>query len=250
MDRRKFVCDVLPGFPAYTLLAEFGAARAASRSRLEPHRWIERQDEIAAALSRGEMRPERWRAEVESLARSVDVAQLMAEVGRARGSFLGRALPGYPAKRTIRFRDATGARRKLRYAVALFTFDRRNVVTPHAHRNMVSAHLVVEGAFRVRNFDRVRNADGAIVIRPSVDETIRVGDVSTIGTTRDNIHWFVPCSDRAATLDIIVSGLDRDLPRCTIEAVDPIRGTKQPDGTIHAPILGFEEAIRVYTPEI
>ena len=250
MDRRKFVCDVLAGFPAYALLAEFGAVHAASGSRLPADRWITRQHEIAVALSRGEIHPERWRAEVELLAGSVDVAQLMADLARADTRFIGRALPSYPAKRTIRFRDETGARRDLRYAVALFTFDRRNVVTPHAHRNMVSAHLVVEGAFRLRTFDRVRDAGGAIVIRPSGDGTIRVGDVSTIGTARDNIHWFVPRSARAATLDVIVSGLDRGQPRYTIEAVDPVRGAQQPDGTIRAPILDFDEASQIYTPDV
>lgn len=250
MDRRKFVLDVLTGFPAYALLAEIGAAHATPASRLAASRWIDHQQEIAVALSRGQMPPARWRAEVAALARTVDVAQLMAEVGRAWSRPAGRALPSYPVKRAIRFRDETGKRRKLRYAVALFTFDRRNVVTPHAHRNMVSAHLVVDGAFRVRNFDRIRDEDGAIVIRPSVDETIRVGDVSTIGPTRDNIHWFVPRSDRAATLDVIVSGLDPGEPRYRVEAVDPVRGTRLPDGTLRAPILGFEAASRFYSPEI
>lgn len=250
MDRRKFARDVLTGFPAYALLATFGAARATPASKLSAKRWIDRQQEIAVALARGEMIPDQWRAEVESLARAVDMAQLMAEVGRARSSSVGRGLPTYPMKHAIAFRDEAGARRKLRYAVALFTFDRNNVVTPHAHRNMVSAHLVVEGAFRVRNFDRLRDEDGAIVIRPSLDETIGVGDVSTIGPARDNIHWFVPTSDRAATMDVIVSGLDREKPRYKIEAIDPVRATALPDGSLRAPILGFEEASRFYTPDI
>ena len=152
MDRRKFVREVLAGFPVYALLAEVGVARAATRSGRGTDGWITRQHEIAVALARGEIAPGQWRAEVESLAGSVDVPQLMADLARADTRFIGRALPSYPIKRTIRFRDATGARRRLRYGVALFTFDRRNVVTPHAHRNMVSAHLVVEGAFRVRTF--------------------------------------------------------------------------------------------------
>ena len=250
MDRRQFVREVLAGFPVYALLAEVGIAGAATRSSRGTDRWIAHQHEIAVALARGEIAPGQWRAEVESLAGSVDVPQLMADLARADIRVVGRALPSYPIKRTIRFRDATGARRRLRYAVALFTFDRRNVVTPHAHRNMVSAHLVVEGAFRVRTFDRVRDADGAIVIRPSGDGAIRVGDVSTIGTRRDNIHWFVPRTARAATLDVIVSGLDRTQPRYAIEAVDPVRGARQPDGTIRAPILDFAEASRIYTPDV
>ena len=115
---------------------------------------------------------------------------------------------------------------------------------------MVSAHLVVEGAFRVRNYDRVRDEADAIVIRPSVDATIEIGDVSTISPDRDNIHWFVPRGGRAATFDVIISGLDEGQPSFDIEAVDPVRGQVLADGAIRAPIVSFEESSRFYTRDV
>lgn len=248
MHRRQFIGGVLTAFPAYALLAEIGAARAASDRASA--RWIAAQDEIARALAGGELSPAQWRTEVARLTRTVDVSQLMAEVDGAEIRHVGRALPTYPLKRSVYFRDETGARRKLRYAAALFGFAPGNVVTPHAHRHMVSAHIVVEGAFRVRNFDRVRDEPGAVVIRPSVDAVIEVGDVSTITPDRDNIHWFVPRGARAATFDVIVSGLEHGQPAYDIEAVDPVRGRALADGLIRAPILGFEESSRFYTPDI
>src|SRR5262249_22801513 len=141
-------------------------------------------------------------------------------------------------------------RRKLGFGAALFVFGRDSVITPHAHRHMVSAHLVVEGAFRVRCFDRLRDEDGAIVIRPRSDATVGLGDVSTMSSPRGNVHWFVPLSERAMTFDVVVSGLDRGAPPHVIEAVDPVRGERLPDGTIRTPILSFEESSRFYTREI
>jgi hypothetical protein len=52
------------------------------------------------------------------------------------------------------------------------------------------------------------------------------------------------------TFDVIVDGLDHGEERFKIEAIDPIRGTKLPDGTLRAPILTFEESSRFYTREI
>lgn len=248
-SRRDFAGLVLAAFPVYALLAEFVPARAAVARSDAARRWIGRQDEIARALSRGEIAPHQWRQEVEALSRSVDLDQLMAEINRSRIRVAGRGQPNDPIKRTIRFRDDTGTPQRLGYAAALFNFDRQNVITPHGHRHMLSAHLVVEGAFRVRNFDRVRDEDGAMILRPGIDTTIRRGAVSTIGPERDNIHWFVPRSERATTFDIIVTGLGPEQPRYVVEPVDPLRGTRLPDGTLRAPILDFEESSRFYTAD-
>ena len=248
MMRREFARTVLAAFPVYALLAECRPAGAASGTAAR--RWIMRQDDLARALLRDEVSLEQWRREVAALSLSVDIEQLMAEIDRSLVQDVGRGQANDPFKRSILFRDETGTPQRLHYAAALFGFERHNVITPHAHRHMVSAHLVVEGAFRVRNFDRVRNEDGAVIIRPSIDETITVGEVSTIGRERDNIHWFVPRSERAVAFDIIVSGLDEDAPRYVIEAVDPVRGTPLPDGTVRAPILDFAEAGRFYTADL
>ena len=248
MHRRQFIGHVLSAFPAYALLAEFGVARAAAdRASV---RWIAAQDEIARALANGQISPAAWRADVARLTSEVDLPRLLAEIDGAEIRYVGRALPSYPLKRMIRFRDESGARRSLRYAAAWFGFAPDNVITPHAHRHMVSAHLVVEGAFRVRNYDRVRDEADAIVIRPSVDATIEIGDVSTISPDRDNIHWFVPRGGRAATFDVIVSGLDEGQPSFDIEAVDPVRGQVLADGAIRAPIVSFEESSRFYTRDV
>ena len=250
MDRRSLLRRTLAAFPAYALLAEFAGSSVVAGSGKAARSWILDQQDLALALAHGEIPPKRWQAEVEALARQVDLAELVAEIGRAEARHVGRALPSYPVKRSLVFRDQAGAPRKLRYACALFGFDRGNVITPHGHRHMVSAHLVIEGAFRVRTFDRLRDEPGAMIIRPTSDETIQVGAVSTMSSERDNIHWFVPRTERAVTFDVIVSGLDPDAPSYTIQAIDPVRGEALPDGSLRAPILGFEEASRFYTAEV
>ena len=89
-----------------------------------------------------------------------------------------------------------------------------------------------------------------MVIRPTRDYVARVGQVSTMCSERDNIHWFVPQGGPATTFDIVISGLDAGQPDYEIKAIDPVGGRRLGDGTILAPIMGFAEASRRYTAGI
>ncbi|RKG92486.1 hypothetical protein [Corallococcus terminator] len=245
LTRRGHLGAMMSGFVLYALLGE---ARAAPPSRrLSPGRWVDRQQELARTLASGQVRPEGWCTEVERLAAEVDVAELMAEVRRSRLKAGNVGGTNDPRKRSVVFLDGAGAPRRLNYATALFEFQPHNVITPHGHKNMVSAHMVVEGRFRIRNFDRVRDEDGAMVIRPTRDHLAATGEVSTMCSARDNIHWFVPQGGPATTFDVIISGLDPKAPSYALDAIDPLGGRRLPDGLLVAPIIGFEEASRKYT---
>lgn len=224
---------------------------AAPRRRMAATDWIERQGELARALKSGEITPLAWMSEVERLAGEIEVAELMATVNRQ--AVTQQALPttNDPRKSSVRFIDAQGEPRQLGYGAALFAFEPHNVITPHGHRHMVSSHLVVEGAFRVRNFDRIRDEGGAMVIRPTRDYVAEVGDLSAMTSDRDNIHWFVPDGGgRGMTFDVIISGIDPGEPDYEIEAVDPLAGEVLADGTIRAPKIGFDVASAKYTASV
>jgi len=153
--------DLLGAFTAYALLAEISSARLARRTP-SARAWLDRQEELARALASGTLGSEAWRREVEVLGREADVERLVAE---ALPSSAVRALPTDPTRRILRWRGPDGRPLQQRYAVALFRFDRGNVITPHGHRGMQSAHLVIEGSLRARTYDRLGETSGALVLR-------------------------------------------------------------------------------------
>jgi hypothetical protein len=249
ITRRTQIAAILPAFTAYAFLGE---ARAAAPARRGPaQRWIARQDEIGRALASGQMKPVDWCFEVERLGREVDVSELMATVNRSQLTAAGAGGLHDPAKRFVRFLDEHGAPRRLSYGAALFAFGPDDVITPHGHRHMVSAHMVVEGRFRVRNYDRIGDASGAMIVRPTRDFQAVPGQVSTMCSQRDNIHWFVPMGGKPAmTFDVIISGLDAGQPDYEIKAVDVLGGRRRRDGAIVAPIMDFEASSRKYTARL
>lgn len=212
--------------------------------------WIEKNKLLADALRQGEISPLEWQNGVERLAGRVGSDELIALLERSDRRPRGRGLPSYPLKHSIRFRDVDASVQKLRYAVAVFEFDEGNVITPHAHRNMVSAHTVLNGSFRVRTYDTVRRDGDALVIRPASDETVGEGAVSTMSRNRNNVHWFVPLTDKARTLDVIVAGLRQGEPAYQIKAVDPMRGKRLDGGLIRASYMSFEDGARIYSPDV
>ncbi|HET9230803.1 MAG TPA: hypothetical protein VFO00_05915 [Vitreimonas sp.] len=245
---RRALTAFLPAFAAYALLGE---ARGEAPARTSAVRWIDAQEEIARALAGGEIAPIAWQTEVERLAAEVDLGELMASVNGARLTAAPRGSHNDPAKRNVRFVDANGEPRRLHYGAAIFDFQPHNVITPHGHRHMVSAHIVVAGALRVRNYDRIGDEAGAMIIRPTRDYVARLGDVSTMSSQRDNIHWFVPNGGApATTFDVIISDLDPGQPSYEIRAIDPIGGRVRADGAIVAPIMEFGVSAARYTPDV
>jgi hypothetical protein len=254
LTRRSHITGLFAAFTVIALASE--TACAAPQRRMAARDWIERQGELARAFRRGEITPLAWMVEVERLAAEIDVAELMAEVNAAQITANTLSPTNDPAKRSIRFLDSNGAPRRLGFGAALFDFTPANVITPHGHRHMASSHLIVDGRFRIRNFDRIGDIgqpgslDEAMVIRPTRDMIAGVGTLSAMSATRDNIHWFVPQGGPARTFDVVVSGLDPDQPDYDIRAIDPLRGQTRADGTIVAPVIGFEEASSRYTASV
>lgn len=239
------------GIASFVSFALLGEARAmVPGRRVSARAWIDRQEEIAEALSQGQISGKAWMSEVERLAREVDLAELLDTVRRSRVTEGGTPNHNDPHKRYVRFLDEAGQPRQLTYGAAFFDFAPTNVVTPHGHKHMVSAHMVVKGAFRVRNFDRLRDEGEAMIIRPTRDYIARVGHLSAMSTERDNIHWFVPHGGVAATFDVVIDGLDAGAPEYDIKAIDPVGGRHLADGAIVAPIISFADSSARYTADV
>ncbi len=243
LARRELNAALVGAIGTYGLIdAIAGAAAWARATSRGGRRWIEAQQQIAAELRAGRMQPRKWQEEVEALAAEVDLAELLQLTDFAALKASMDFSDGQPSKRFVNFKDAG----RLDYAIALFGFRRGQVITPHGHRNMVSAHLVAEGAFRVRTFDRIGDEPGAIIVKPSLDGRLEPGAVSTMSSQRDNIHWFVAERDECSTIDVIVDALEPGRDRYVIELVDPLGGERRGDGTIRAPIITWDESVAKY----
>jgi len=229
-----------------------GESRAAipDDGRFSARRWLRRHEEVARSLEAGRLTALQWHDAANVLARDVDVGEVAALI-RASDRRPPESDDGHdPIKRFIRFRGEDGRPMALPYGVATFAFTPGRVITPHGHRHMVSAHMVLEGRVRIRTFDRLADQDGAMVVAPSLDVVGEPGHAAAMCDAKDNIHWFAPRSPSAMTLDVIIDGLDPGQPRYVIQPVDVLGAGRIEGGRLSAPILGFEESSQRYTADL
>jgi hypothetical protein len=250
MHRRDLIASSLTAFAAYALVREARAA-VPNTTRLPARRWVMRQDQLARGLASGSVSQVEWHAQVNALAHEVDVAELAALIKRSPTRQAGEPFGHDPVKRFVTFQGDDGKPVRLNYGAALFTFTRESVITPHAHKHMASAHLVIDGKVRIRTFDRVAEAPNAIVVRPTRDEIAGPGHAAAMTTMRDNVHWFAARSESAMTFDVIIDGLDPGEKSYLIQPVDILGGERRRrDGTIRASILSFAESSKRYTVDL
>jgi PCO_ADO len=221
----------------YALLAQSLASRrvfaAGASKRFQD--WIRTHEQLAVELHQSPQSGARWQREVEALSQSIELDEIRRGIDFAK---LERGFRG--TKQSLRLGP------NLMFGAAIFLIDRKHAITPHGHRNMTSAHLLLDGKLRVRNFDRVSDEPNHLILRPTVDATIEPGACSTMSTQRNNIHWFTALTERAFTLDVVVSDLKPGDKSYYIDLVDPRGGTKRGDGTIRAPRIDWKTSVRLY----
>lgn len=135
--------------------------------------------------------------------------------------------------------------------IRFFGMRRGGAVIPHVHNNMVSAHLVIEGQFHARTFDREADMQDPVgdfvLLRPTLDAQLAPGQMITMSDDRDNGHWLVAEADRSFTFDVGVVALSKTrsytLPanKYSMIFVDPTADAQDGYGLIRAPVVSFED---------
>lgn len=199
--------------------------------------------ELCRRLRAGDITTLEWHARiaaamqsssVEELGRAVDIEGLRA---RVRGVRRGAVILRVPAARALCSEEGSD--------VKVFFVRAGRSDPPHCHFNMVAAHIVLEGRFRVRHFDRVREERGGVVLRPTHDSVVGPGEVTSISDTRDNAHWFLAETD-GVLLDVQQGRLDPSLAIRRRQMLDIDGATPLADGSILAPHLDRYAALRRY----
>jgi len=202
---------------------------------------LKRLDELSRALAHHEIAQVDWQDGVETLARGIDLAELCKAADLDRVAARLPLLPKGTNAEVIQLLPGQ------RFTPKIFAMGKGRAIIPHGHVNMVSHHLVLQGELHGRHWERVRDEDDALILRPTIDKTFKPGDSSSISDRRNNAHWFVATSEKAYTLDCIVDNLDPSRGyRFRIDFIDPDRAQKRPDGTVKARRLELDEALQRY----
>jgi len=247
--RRTVLTELAVAVP---LLAAWrtGAAAAIARSALDG--WARNVVALNRGLAAGEVGLSYWQDHIAALNTSLPVGEIVRylDIDRLTEHFT------YPTRLAqtadVHFPaavDVKGVKRP--WFMRVFAMREGGAVIPHAHNNMVSAHLVVRGNFHARTFDRVSDEADALMLRRSLDRLLSPGEIITMSDDRDNAHWLVSQRKPSMTFDVGMVNIS-DTRQYLVPAneysmiyIDP---THKPEsnGLIRAPVITFEQAAKKF----
>ncbi|HTQ14981.1 MAG TPA: hypothetical protein VMH86_13985 [Rhizomicrobium sp.] len=255
--RRGVLRDLAIAVP---LLAAWRTGALAATGRAALDGWARKVVALNRGLAGGEMGLSYWQDSIAALNASVPVGEVLRylDIDRLTAHFGYKTRLADTAEVHFPRRVETGGIARP-WFMRVFAMREGGAVIPHAHNNMVSAHLVVRGNFHARTFDRIRdepdpdgpdsNGSGALVLRPSIDRLIGPGEIVTMSDDRDNSHWLVAQRSPSMTFDIGVVNISETRTyaiaanQYSMIYVDPTP-KPQSDGLIHAPVLSFDAAAK------
>ena len=251
MRRREFI--TLAGM--VTLLrTTLGRNAFAAAIRPDLDTWLRDLHARCRDLRRGTLSPLEWQDALAGLYRTISREDLIRYID-FEALVAGMRYPDdHAGIVAVPLPEIEGVPRVRRgWSAKIFGLAEGRAIVPHAHNDMVSAHFIIDGSFHVRTFDRdyAREQAGSLTLRPALDETMPAGALLTMSDERDNIHWLIARSQHAHTFDVPVTDLGgnrayaNEANRYSMIFVDP-RGAPEADGTLTAPVIDVEEALRLF----
>lgn len=252
---RRAVLQVLSGVLPLLAIARSGALAGGNPQALD--RWAQNVADLNAMLRDGRITNLEWQGRIAAVNADVDVADISRYLDFDR---LTRAMQ-FPSN-LAEFVDPTfpshiqiGAKPR-RWFLRFFGMRRGGAIIPHIHNNLVSAHLIMSGSFRVRTFDRLADEPGdlaGVQLRRRINEVMRPGRTITMSNDSHNGHWFVAKQDRSYTFDtgVIAANPSRAFGLkandYSMIYVDASVGDQSKE-VFRAPVIAFEEAQAKFAP--
>lgn len=229
---------------AYSLLELCRPGRALAAPDAAFARWVARVQRLSTDVMDGQATTHAWRRRMPRLTHHVPLGALRRAVDLAAAAPRLRALVDPEPQERPTLPLPSGLEGVT--FTAILTYVREGfAVVPHGHHNMVSMHVVLDGALRLRQYDRVRDEPGSLVIRPVVDRVCHPGDTTAISADLGNVHWFQGLTG-AYALIVAAYDVDPGAGASRRDYVDPLGGEALPGGSIRAPIVTVDEARRRY----
>lgn len=209
--------------------------------------WAKKLNEYCLDLNKPSITIDEWRNLIAQLYQQIELKELLQfiEFEKLKKGF---EYPDFGVNtKLVKFPKLEGLPKRTAFIKKIFGMKKDRAIIPHGHSNMVSAHLILQGEMHLRHYDKIRIEDEKMIIKPTIDKVIRVGESSSISDDRDNVHWFVANSQAAFTFDVIMINLNEG--KYDIHNLDIYEKENLSDGNFRVPILDVKTALEKYGKE-
>ena len=247
LSRRGFVQNLLGSLLTFSLIENLNGSNALAGS-IKPiaGRWLIEVEQMSSNLRSRKLKPVEWQQQIEVLFNHIDFPDLLRAIDYAELTKNALFPDDHDSALPLEFPQVEGLPAELAYVPFFIALKKGRAIVPHAHHNMTSMHMVLDGEVQARHFDRVSDESNYLTIKPTLDKEFVRGDLSTVSDQKDNIHWFKALSDTVFIFSVGVFKVNPDDDFSGRDFIDPIGGEKVGNGLIRARRIGEKEARSLY----
>ncbi|MEO1655295.1 MAG: hypothetical protein AAFU64_17250 [Bacteroidota bacterium] len=229
INRREFSHQFLGAISGFALMESLFYTNAFAKTvRPITDHWAIRLNEFCRDLQLKSITLPQWQSQVEELYREIALEELLEFIDFKK-LIKGFQYPDLGVNaRMVHFPTLTGLPDKTVYYKKIIGMKKDRAIIPHGHSHMASAHLIINGEFQLRHYEKIRQEGQHLIIKPSIDKVAKLGDCSSISDEKDNVHWFVANTVTAFTFDVIM--LDLNNQKYDIHNLDIYEQQKVGDG--------------------
>ncbi len=245
MDRREFTKGILTTVTSFALIDSLFAFNAIGKD-IKPitDHWAIKLNEYCSDLETDSITTIQWQQKIEELYAKIELEEIIKFID------FDNLIKGfeYPdlgvSTKPVKFPKLNGLPEKTLFVKKIFGMKKDRAIIPHGHSNMASAHLILNGEMHLRHYEKIQQDGQNLIIKPSIDRVVKVGESSSISDEKDNVHWFIANTETAFTFDVIM--LDLNGKSYDILNLDIYKSEDLKNGTLKVPILDVQTALKRY----
>ena len=247
ISRRSFVNQMLSSVLAFSLVKSLDNSNALAQT-VKPitSKWLLEVEMMSKDLRGEKFKASEWQQKIEQLFNRIDFPDLLRTIDYTQLAKDALFPDDHDSALPLEFPQIEGLPAELAYVPFFIAMSKGRAIVPHAHHNMTSMHLVLDGKIQVRHFDRVKDEQQHLIIKPTLDKKFGRGDLSTVSDEKDNIHWFKTLSNSAFIFSVGVFEVNSDKEFSGRDFLDPLGGEKMSSGLIRARRIEEKEARKLY----
>jgi hypothetical protein len=248
MDRRDFNKGLLASVASFALIDSIFAYNAFG-NRIKPitDHWVIKLNEYCSDLRTESITTSQWHTHIQELYKEIELNEILKFIDFDI-LIKGFEYPDLGVNtKPVKFPKLVGLPEKTAFVKKIFGMKKDRAIIPHGHSNMTSAHLILNGEMHLRHYEKIRQEEKNLIIKPTIDKIAKIGDSSSISDEKDNVHWLVANTETAFTFDVIM--LDLNNKPYEIHNLDIYEKQDLNNGTLRVPILDVEKALKKYGKE-
>ncbi len=205
--------------------------------------WLAEVEEASLAMKNHQIRQGEWQQKIAEIFGRVEQKDLLRSIDFDRLSKQLKIVGSHEAVIETLPKET----KNLSVSAYIYGMKKNGVIPPHCHRNMTSMHMPIGGGLHGWHFNRVADEASHLIIKPTMDKELTLGEVTTVSDEKDNVHWFKPITDVSYTFNILVVEIDPTINTSGRQFyLDAANGEKTDGDKLRVKKLNSKDAYRIY----